>query len=716
MELEKRDWSKPMPEPENGHEFDEAEELFEEAQEAAKIGDFDRAIDRYLQGLRLDPDAVHWGHVGLRETALLRQSKGGGKPSPEEVSEHQQGDSPLEQMLNAEYLLAKDPEHLPYAERMLKAAVAGGYKDTAKWIADLVFLANNGAKKPSLQIYILLKESYKAIGRFDRAFGACRRAVKLKPTDRALVEELRMLSAKVNAAKHQEQEDVGVSAAAGADEEARLDTEHDMLGAEDTDLSAVSDVDATEQLKRLPEEVAAEELAKAGSFFDNARKAAETKNYDYAVEMYLEGLRFAPDALREGHLPLGELALQRRGKGGKKPTMVEKVKRLRGKTPLEQMLNAEYLFAKDPSHLPYAEAMLKAAVAGGYKKTANWIANLIFQTTNASQKPSVRTYLLLKDSYKDLGEYDKAVAACQRAMRLKPADADLAEEYKNLSAELTMARGRYDGEGDFTKSIKDREKQAELYAQERTVKTEDYRLSAVEAARKALAENPDLDKNVINLTDALADLRTDEAENEAVELLENAYQRKQDYSYKHRAGSLRIRQLGRKLKEAKAAVNSRPDDAEAKAEVERLSGQINDAELEHYRLAMENYPTDLKAKYEYGVRLLRNKRYDEAIPLFQEAQRDPGRKIAAMDKIGYCFFKKGWYADAVDVFTRALDSREIKDDDTAKELRYNLARSHEEQGDSQKALEIYRKIAQQDFAYKDVSKRVDKLRKGENAE
>ncbi len=55
-----------------------------------------------------------------------------------------------------------------------------------------------------------------------------------------------------------------------------------------------------------------------------------------------------------------------------------------------------------------------------------------------------------------IGEFDKALAACQRAVKLKPEDSDLAEAYKNLSAELTMARGRYDGEGDFRHSIKNR--------------------------------------------------------------------------------------------------------------------------------------------------------------------------------------------------------------------------------------------------------------------
>jgi tetratricopeptide (TPR) repeat protein len=81
-----------------------------------------------------------------------------------------------------------------------------------------------------------------------------------------------------------------------------------------------------------------------------------------------------------------------------------------------------------------------------------------------------------------------------------------------------------------------------------------------------------------------------------------------------------------------------------------------------------------------------------------------------MNMMGFCFFMKGWLPDAIDIFTQAIDSYEIKEDAIAKELRYNLARAYEEQGDTQKALEIYRKLAQFDFAYRDVSQRVDKLR------
>ena len=453
--------------------------------------------------------------------------------------------------------------------------------------------------------------------------------------------------------------------------------------------------------------------AKAKVFFDRAREAAGTNNFDYAIDMYLEGLRCDPDALEQGHIPLYEVALLRQGKDGKKPSMVERVKRLRGKTALEQMLNAEYLFAKDPSHLPYAEAILKATVAGDYRKTVAWIANLVFQVNNSSKKPSAQTYILLKDAYKTIGQFDKAIVACQLASKLKPEDGELADEFKNLTAELTMARGKYDQEGDFRQSIKDRETQEKLQSQQAVVKTEDYRQSAVEEARKEYAQDPNLPKNIFDLAQALSDLQDEKADNEAIELLEKTYKSRKDFSFKQRAGLLKIKQLRRKIRGAKAALETKPGDGKVKSQLSELTSQLNSTELEHYGLCVENYPTDLQAKYEYGIRLVRNKQYDDAIPLFQEAQKDPRHKISSMDKIGLCFFLKGWFADAIDIFTQAIDFYEIKDDGVAKELRYNLARSYEQQGNTKKALEIYRKIAQLDFAYRDVRQRVGKLRSKE---
>ena len=45
-----------------------------------------------------------------------------------------------------------------------------------------------------------------------------------------------------------------------------------------------------------------------------------------------------------------------------------------------------------------------------------------------------------------------------------------------------------------------------------------------------------------------------------------------------------------------------------------------------------------------------------------------------------------------------------------KEEERKIVRALEQQGQSSEALEIYRKLAQLDFGYKDVRQRVDKLR------
>ena len=459
----------------------------------------------------------------------------------------------------------------------------------------------------------------------------------------------------------------------------------------------------------MPEENAG--YAKAKLFFDRAREVAASDNFDYAIDLYLEGLRCSPDALQDGHLPLRELALIRQMRGGKKPSMMERIKFLRGKTLLEQMVGAEYLLAKDPENLSYAEAILKAALAGGYKQTAKWIADLLFAANNMSESPSFQTYLLLKDSYSAIGQWDRAVAVCQHAARLRPDNVEIADEIQRLSAEMTVSRGRYDQEGDFRNSIKDREAQEKLHSQESVVKTDSYRLSAIELAREEYAEDPESAHSILGLVSALGDLGTDQADDEAIKLLEDAFRKRQDFSFMERAGLIRIAQFRRRIRQTQAIIDANPADSVARSRLSGFMSQLDKTELEHYALCVKNYPTNQAVKFEYGVRLIHNKKYDEAIPLLQEAQKDPRHKITAMDKIGLCFFMKGWFADAADIFSQTIDSYEIKDDDIAKELRYNLARSYEEQGEKDKALEVFRKIAQLDFGYKDVSQRVDKLRK-----
>jgi tetratricopeptide (TPR) repeat protein len=454
-------------------------------------------------------------------------------------------------------------------------------------------------------------------------------------------------------------------------------------------------------------------LNKARAFFSRAEEVAGTDNFDYAIDLYMEGLKLAPDALEDGHAPLRRLALIRQAKGGKKPSVVEKVKHRGGKTPLEEMLNAEFLLAKDPDNLDYAETMLKACVAGSYTRTADWIAQLIFDANRASEKPSLATYLLLKDSYAKMRMFAKAVVACQHAVDLKPNDDALRDELRDLSASMTMEKGGYGQVSDFRGSLRDRETQEKLHSQEQTVKSSRHRQNALEDARKRVREAPSI-TNIIQLAQAYIDLDTPEGWKAAVDLLEESYNKTKDFSFKHKLGDFKIRKIKKELRLLHETIQRHPDKQELVSRFHELQKELDKVELEHYRLCSENYPTDMKLKYEYGRCLIKNHRFDEAIPVFQESQRDPRLRTLSLDKTGLCFLLKGWFDDAIDLFNEALRSSPTKDSPTAKEIRYNLARACEAANRTAEALEIYRKLAQLDFSYKDVSQRIDKLRTNGN--
>lgn len=63
-----------------------------------------------------------------------------------------------------------------------------------------------------------------------------------------------------------------------------------------------------------------------GKFFKHANTLAETGNYDYAVEMFVMGLRQEPTNLLQ-HKALREMAMKRRLAGGKPAGWLEQNRR-----------------------------------------------------------------------------------------------------------------------------------------------------------------------------------------------------------------------------------------------------------------------------------------------------------------------------------------------------------------------------------------------------
>ena len=153
-----------------------------------------------------------------------------------------------------------------------------------------------------------------------------------------------------------------------------------------------------------PGQTSEKDKAKARRWFEKARQERERRNYDYAIECYLTGLEFWPDAVEEGHKPLYSLAIQRQQSGGKKPGRLEALKRsTSGKDPIKAMLNAEYLLAKDPSNASYLDALFKNAAKAQLFDTFRWITPLVADSLRKDEKPNMSRFKMFRALLVDVG-------------------------------------------------------------------------------------------------------------------------------------------------------------------------------------------------------------------------------------------------------------------------------------------------------------------------
>lgn len=443
----------------------------------------------------------------------------------------------------------------------------------------------------------------------------------------------------------------------------------------------------------------AEAKGKGSAFFQRAEEIAGTGNWDYAIEVYLQGIAREPENVEQGHQPLRHVALQRKLKGGKPAGMMDKLKHRPSKDPIESLVNAEYLLSKDPGNVGQMMEVLKAAHKAELPDVVNWIGNLVLETQRAG-KPNKGVLLRLTEAFDDVENYQQAVQACQMALQLAPNDQDISAALSELRANWTIQRGRYGQEGDFTKSVKDMERQKDLMASDSMVKGEDYLEKQIEKTRAEYLASPDTPGKINAYVDALLQVESEATENQAIDVLTKAHQDTKAYQFKMRIGEIKMRQGTRRYR---AAVEAGETDR-----AKELARQQLEFELEEYAERAVNYPTDLNIKYELGRRQMLAGQLDEAIASLQQAQRDPRHRARAMTLLGQAFAKKGWTREAADTFQKALEGE--LSEQREKELRYSLAEALEEMDRLTEAGEEYSRVAQLDYNYKDVRERIDRIR------
>lgn len=467
--------------------------------------------------------------------------------------------------------------------------------------------------------------------------------------------------------------------------------------------------DIPEGYQGIPEE----DQRKANAFFERGRAVAENGNYDYAIEMYLQGLRVDPENT-DAHQALRDIALKRKVSGGKDLGMLDKMKMKsslgKPKDDKEAMLTSEKLLAYNPGDVGTMLHLTEAAWRAGFYDTALWIGPITQKANEDSKKPDFSTFIKLKEIYRDLQQWKLAVEACQRAAMLRPDDMDLNTELKNLGAQQTMSAGKYATGKSFRDSIRDMDKQSKLLDADKDVRSADMLQRAVADAEMEYNADPTEGGKLMKYVDALLRTEKEPYEERAIEVLEEAYSRTQQFRFRANIGKIRIAQLNRKERALRADFQKNPTDAELKAEYVAFLKDKAEQELAEFQLAAENYPTDMSYRFHAAQRLFQLNRFEEAIPVFQQARQDPKYRGEAAIYLGRAFLESGFTDEAVDTLRDLIESYELKGDTKSKEMNYWYGRAQELKGDTPAALKSYSQVFQWDAGYRDVQARIRRLR------
>jgi tetratricopeptide (TPR) repeat protein len=475
----------------------------------------------------------------------------------------------------------------------------------------------------------------------------------------------------------------------------------------------------SQRYKVIPEE----DRNKAQVFFERGRAVAATGNYDYSIEMFIQGLSLDPENV-EAHMELRDISLKRRVSGGKSLGMMDRLKiKTTNADDKLNLLNAEKLLAFDPGNTDYMQTMVKSAHRAGFFDTVMWIGPILQKANDeAPKRREFDKYIVLKDVYKDMASdtstppklrpelWRRATTACNSAAQLKPDDMDLHTELKNLGAMHTMDEGGYSEGVSFRDSIRDRDRQEGLLAQDRDHRDVNVMARFINEAEAQYRADPGEPGKLLKLVDALEKTEDPDYENRAVELLTEWYARTKQFRFRKRIGEIHMKQWSRMERSQRQYLDENANDTQARADYEQFKRDKLEFELSEYRLWAENYPTDMSFRFEAAARLFELKKHDEAIPLLQEAQRDAKFRNKATLLLGRAFYELQFLDEAIDTLSGLIREYKITGDELSREMHYWAARAYEERGDRDAALKLYSAIVRMEFNYQDVQKRIRALR------
>ncbi|WP_269541358.1 tetratricopeptide repeat protein [Cerasicoccus fimbriatus] len=379
----------------------------------------------------------------------------------------------------------------------------------------------------------------------------------------------------------------------------------------------------------------------------------------------------------------------------------QKAKKGIEKDPVAVMTQAEKSITDNPS-LPLGHRLLGQAA----EKLELWETAVFAYEKLVEVDKTEENQIMLANALIHAKRPKEAILIGDRILHANAACEAAQELVRRASVAESMDRGKWEEEGGFRDKLADEEKAIELEQQARVVNDEDTVEKLVGKNLKLLEAEPE---NLTLYREIINGYRTIGNYTKALDYIRKARTTSagsSDPTLERMEIDMNLSIKRSEVEALEQKLEAEPDNEAIQAELVELKAQEHKFKLENALRIVEKYPNDYGARYDLGLLFFEEGNYDKAMGEFQKATRNPKVRVKAIMMLGRSMAAKGIYDMAVQQFEEAKKELKLMDE-TKKEVIYELASAHEENGDMEKAIAEYKIIYSNDIGYRDVADKIN---------
>ena len=453
----------------------------------------------------------------------------------------------------------------------------------------------------------------------------------------------------------------------------------------------------------------------AADCWRTGNEAIPKENWDFAVAMYTTSVKLVPDNLNyRQNLRFTEYKKYGMNMKGAAMSSMKlmgpkgRIKKCRMTKDWKGVAEAaEEGLAVNPWDPQLGADLGDALSALGYQEVAKFAYEESIKV-DAHNTEVNRNLALL---YEERSQYPEAVKCWQRILKDEPTNGEARSKITALDAKTVMDRGGYEGAASTRNVMAAHEVARRLGNKEGA---DGPGMSAAADLARAIRKDPANKDNYTKLADHYKrEGKLEDAQEQLQKALEVSGN---DISIREMLEDVQLDLMFRALSVAKEQARNAPADPELKKRAAELANELTKRKMEVFAGRVDRYPNDMRMKFELGIEYMTVRKFQLAIPLFQQARSDPRLKGESLIRLGKCFYYDGKPALAVRQYEAAMPELKFEDKpDVYKDLYHVAGRLYEELKNVKAAEEAYQKVLEVDYSFRDTVDRLNKLQGGSDA-